>query len=203
MRRTETNRGALGLLVVLLILTLPRSAASLPPPQPWTESALHLKILMRALTYEHSLAQRTKRFFRVGVLYDPDDERSRHAATTVILLLKEQARRLTFLQRQLVVVSVPLQENGRLEGALQLDLSALYLSTNIDDTDIKRVVEITRRLKIISMTGVRPYIDLGVTLAVVLRHERPQIIINFPASQAEGARFSSQLLQLAEVIGKR
>jgi hypothetical protein len=44
------------------------------------------------------------------------------------------------------------------------------------------------------------YVGAGCAVGIGTEGEKPLIIINLPAAKAEGADFSSQLLQLAKVI---
>ena len=197
--------GALLALVCGLVLLAPERAAS---PQvareSWTQSDMHVTVLMRALTYDHRLRREAKETLRVGVLFDARDAPSVLASAAVLRLFEAQADRMTFLRRRVVVIAIPLAaDDARLERALDLDLDALYLTPGMARNDIVRVTTVTRRLDVISMAAAESYVFLGVSLAAVLKEGRPHILVNYPAGVEEGAEFSTQLLQLAEVIGRK
>ena len=190
------------LLATVLLLCFAAGPAHAEEP-PWPHTALHIQILMRALTYEHNLHRLVSDEVRVGVVFDPSRPLSVDGGAAVVRLLEEEARKRTFLKRRVVVVGVPLPAGEeRLTRILGAGFAAVYLTPSLTAKDVQRIVHATRKLKVITMTGVGRYIWSGVTLGVVLRKGRPRILLNYPASLQEGANFSAQLLQLAEVIGR-
>lgn len=62
--------------------------------------------------------------------------------------------------------------------------------------DIRRI---TRARRILSISNERA-LRAGLSVAVVPRQERDEILINLEASRAEGVRFAAGLLQLAKII---
>jgi hypothetical protein len=66
--------------------------------------------------------------------------------------------------------------------------------------DVTKISNLSKKLKILTLTGVNEYIDFGLSITIGVKGDKPQIIINLPSAKAEGADFSSQLLKLATVI---
>lgn len=203
-RRARARR--CGRLAAILLAIVAAAAIAAPPlPQadgPWTRSELHVKVLMSALTYERSLQHSDADILHIGVLFDPNNGDSLVASTGVISALERQAREMTFRGRPVIVSGIPLVDGSRMRKTIGAGIHVLYFSDGISGTKLAPIIKLTRELKIISMTGVEAHVRLGVTLGAVVREGRPHVLIHYGAAQAEGAEFSSQLLQLAEIIGR-
>ncbi len=203
MRRAGT-RSVLGVITIALLVRLAAPAAAEPPLSdgPWTRSELHIKVLMSALTYERSLQHADAEVLRIGVLFDPANADSLVASTAVITALEHQAKEMTFRDRPIIISGLPLSDTPRMRQAMQSRLDVIYLVDGLSRSKLRRVTTLTRELKVISITGVEAYVQRGATLAAVVRKGRPHILIHLGAAKAEGAEFSSQLLQLAEIVGR-
>jgi hypothetical protein len=66
--------------------------------------------------------------------------------------------------------------------------------------DIERVGGLLQTSRVLSYTGVPPYVDAGLALGIDLLANRPKIVVNLPVTRGVGMEFSSQLLKLARVI---
>ncbi len=196
-------RACVTLLVIVAGAALLKAGPRAPSPDmtPWVENGLHIKILMRALTYEQSLDRKAGTSIRVGVLYDPSSTDSVQASMTAIALFQAQARTMTFKERRILVVGVPIQrDDARLMEDLAADLKVAYLTPGLAQQTVERVVAATRTLGVISMSALRDHVRWGVALGVALQAGKPRILVNLAAARLEGAEFSSQLLQLADLI---
>ncbi len=67
--------------------------------------------------------------------------------------------------------------------------------------DIEAIAKIARARHIRTNTGVTKYVEDGLGVAIDIRDDHPLIVINLHASQAEGASFPAQLLELARLTG--
>lgn len=187
-------------LTLALALCASRAPAAHADEGSWTSSALHLKIVMRAIAYDHNLRKQEAIPLRVGVLYDPRSRPSEAHALAIVERMREQARDMTLKRRTVYVDMVRLEEDARLRATLSLGLSILYLVPGLELADVRRVIRVTRDLDVITACGVEAYVYAGVSIGSILRGESPKILINLAASRLEGADLSSQLLQLAEIV---
>ena len=80
------------------------------------------------------------------------------------------------------------------------DLDMVYV-TPLRAIDIAEIGRISRYQRFRTITGVPEYVDLGLAVGIGIRHDRPMIIVNLEQARAEGAVFSSQLLELARIVG--
>ena len=67
---------------------------------------------------------------------------------------------------------------------------------------MEKITNLSRDKKILTLTGVPDYVDSGLTVGIGTKGRKPRIIINLLAAKAEGADFSSGLLNLAKVVKK-
>ncbi len=75
----------------------------------------------------------------------------------------------------------------------------LYI-TPLRAVDIADITKFSQRQNMITLTGVPDYLRNGVSVAIDTKGNKPEIMINLPATKAEGSDFSSQLLKLSTII---
>jgi len=179
--------------LMLCLLADPSPAQEMPVPVD-----LQLSLFLKIVTFNRSLKPQPDGKLRLGVVYQ--------GLFRASLLTREQieagCRDLADKDGAgLLIEVVPLDIHGRkIEEVLvagQVDL--LYIAP-LRAYDIGEICRLTRRMRILSLTGVPEYSSLGVAVAIGKRKDMPQIIINLPAARAEGADFSSQLLKLARIV---
>ena len=65
---------------------------------------------------------------------------------------------------------------------------------------LSTITEITRGAKILTITGVEPYVKGGLSMGLLLVNDAAEIAINMPASQKEGCEWEGSLLQVCRLI---
>lgn len=166
----------------------------------WVGSPLHSKILLRALSYDRSLQGDELGPLRIGVLTVEGDEASAAQGVALGETLREYADLHTFWGRSILVEDIPVALSADEAVPLPDGIDALYLVPGLSDRDLEWVLADTRSREIVTLCAVEWYVRYGVSLAVTVHEDRPQILINLGSSRAEGADFSAQLLQLAVVL---
>jgi hypothetical protein len=68
------------------------------------------------------------------------------------------------------------------------------------DLQIESVRTICAKNSIVSLTGVAEYVNEGVAVGIGIKNKRPKILINLHSAIHSGADFSSELLNLAQVL---
>jgi hypothetical protein len=66
--------------------------------------------------------------------------------------------------------------------------------------DIAIVADAARAARVTTFTGTPRYLSEGLAVSVRYQGERPKLLINVDAARLEGAEFSAELLQLAQVM---
>jgi hypothetical protein len=160
---------------------------------------VQIPLLLKILNFDRSLAVEGQRDLVVGVLYQAGYRTSAQVA--------EQVRRILLDQPQqgvgawtIHVVSIDLDKAADLDSALaQQHLMVLYVSP-LRAASLRKISGATRARQVTTLTGVPNYVEDGLAIGIDLQDERPQIIMNLSASKAEGADFTSQLLQLVRLV---
>jgi hypothetical protein len=104
---------------------------------------------------------------------------------------------------KLPIRCIPLEvSSGELlrKGLTEVDATVIYV-TPLRSVDIAEIVRICRTRGLRSVTGVPEYVDDGIAVGIGERRDRPLVIINLQGARAEGSDFSSQLLNLARIVG--
>lgn len=73
--------------------------------------------------------------------------------------------------------------------------------TPLRSVDVAEIARISRSRGLRTVTGVPEYVEEGIAVGIGERKARPLIIINLRGARAEGSDFSSQLLNLARIVG--
>jgi hypothetical protein len=158
-----------------------------------------MPVLLKALQFDRTLYSRARTEIVLGVAYQ---SRFRESARTRDAVLRSMAG-----PPVPEVIGIPVRCVALdLSSATPLDslvarerLDLLYVAP-LRAYDLGRLIKVTHEQGLTSMTGVPEYCRAGIALAVGLRHERPEIMVNLAAARAEGAEFSARLLRLARVI---
>ena len=155
-----------------------------------------MPLFLKILSYDKNLPERGDEIV-IGVLYQ---ERFRQS-----LLAKEE---LMTVMKQFKAVSghpirlVPLPLDERTSLAAMLDdprINVFYVSP-LRAFDIEAITDVSRDRAIVTLTGMPAYLDAGLSVSLDVKGGKPQILINLPASEAEGVDFHSQLLKVAKVM---
>lgn len=82
------------------------------------------------------------------------------------------------------------------------DVQVIYVAP-LRGFDVARITRLARSRHLRTVTGVPEYVSQGVALGLMVRKDRPLILVNLDAARAEGSEFSSQLLKLTRIVGGR
>ena len=183
-------------LAALLTVSATRAAAQ----DPEVPVDLQVRLLYKIVSFDRNLGARTAGDPLVfAILY----QKGFRASSTTRLQVDDAARGESHgLNRPVRWVTIELEETPDLGSALRSNAVDILYVTPLRGTDIRRIVEATRANQVTSFAGVPSYLERGLAVAVGLERGRPRILINLTAARAEGADFSSQLLQMATVVGE-
>ncbi len=199
-----TSRSAAGLVTGLLILVLAglsaRPAAAQDTPVPMD---MQIQIMVKILNFDRKLPERLGDRLTVGVLYQGRYRTSANVGGEVCRTFMglPQSALGALESLQITCVGLDLDQVSDLAATLKRErIQVLYVSPlraySLDD-----VVAVTRAADITTLTGVPRYVETGCAIGVDMKGDRPEIVINLPASRAEGAELNAQVLKLARVVG--
>ena len=184
--------------LLLLLALLTPAAPTLAEPS--AAEARTVLLLTRALGYDRMLRRRAGDVVVVGVL---EDARHPEQAARSRELREYLASRdgLTVRGLPLDCVPVPVDPSRPLSAALsRLEVDVLLLVAPPDDWDLPAIFETTSASGILTMSTDPQVVRDGASLGAAAEGSRIRLIVNLSASRREGASFSTDLLQLAEVI---
>jgi len=189
-------KGLAARLFVALSLLMPSIAAAQEMPVRVRDQ---FPILLKALTFDRSLSTRCADTLVIGILYQSRFRQSEDAKKEFMSIGQEIA---SSRAEEIPVRFVPIDLSlGTILHAeiLAHRVNTLYV-TPLRGTDLKRVIEATRKSKVLTLTGISAYVDSGLSIGVESKDRQPSLVINRRAYRAEGADLDSQLLEIARII---
>ena len=183
--------------MLLIVSGIPLSAVHAPEMEVPMEVQFHL--FLKMATFDRNLVSRVGDHVVIAVLYQSRYRPSLDAKDEFLKVMSESP--VTLIDGiPLSGVSVDLHETADLGQLLRdSEADAVYIAP-LRAFEVDRITEVTRRLHIMSLSGITLYVEQGVSAGVGVRGERPEIVINLTGARAEGIDFSSRLLNLARVI---
>lgn len=156
-------------------------------------------ILVKILSFDRSLAEHPGEPLRIGVLYQPRVRTSRVVFEAFRDALGNAERTLV-AGRVIQVVPIAVENEADVRSQLSVaPIQVLYV-TPLRAVPVSAIVELTRRRSIVSFSGVRSYVNEGISVGLHSRGQKPEIVINIAANRAEGADFGAQLLKMARIV---
>ncbi len=160
---------------------------------------LQAKLLLKILTFDRNLETRADSAVVVGIIYQPGCRQSEKARSELSLALDEYSEKKV---KGLPFSYVTLRYLSWLDLAAKVrseNISVLYV-TSCDSAHLEEIIKVARENGVLTASSEKSHVEKGISLAVGLKGNKPQITINLSSAKAEGCDFSSQFLQLAEVV---
>ena len=154
-------------------------------------------VLARALAYDRNLPDRAGATVGIGVLYKTGDHEDSAKKAY------ESFSALGGVKVGGLPVEITLVEwhdaDTLINGIESGGIDALYVCAGLTD-QVEAIKQVSRAKRVLTLASQRSYVEAGMTLGVFENAGEPKLAVNLPASKAEGASFSAELLRLAEVI---
>lgn len=156
--------------------------------------------LMRILAYDRNLKTRASgKAAPVFILYLEGNQASETMQSDVSNALEDLAASVTVAELHVSVLSVPYSSVSDLEAKIMAKRPvAMFVCTGLADA-VPAVSAVTRRRSVLTLTLTTAYLKTGLSIGFQRGDDRVNILINLPASRAEGADLDAALLRLAEV----
>lgn len=160
---------------------------------------LQISIFLKILTYDRALHTRAPSGVRIGIVYNlqKESKRAKDELTEFLQGLSDK----TVSELPLTFTCVEFVSGGQLEEFVRSDsVNVLYITPG-QDKNISAIVKVSRAQKILTFAGTSQYVEKGLSVGLELVQDKARVLINLPASKAEGTNFQAGLLKLARVIG--
>ncbi|MDX1546152.1 MAG: YfiR family protein [Rhodothermales bacterium] len=180
---------------ILLALAVLGGGTAGPDPRMPLLVRDQVPLFLKILSYDKNLAARGDAVV-LGVLYQ---ERFRGSMLVKDDVLAAAARFDAVGGRPVRAVPIPIDGTRDLEAALaEQGVNVIYV-TPLRAYDVAAIARAAQARQALTLTGVPAYLGAGLAVSLDVKAGKPQILINLPASEAEGADFHSQLLRVAAV----
>ena len=156
-------------------------------------------ILLKALTYDHNLKTRCTGGLRIGVVGLAGNDTSMSiAGETYNEINSKRDKKVSGLS--ISAIQITASSAADITSAVtDSKLNNLYFATGLEPM-IEGVLKLSRKRKILTMSGESGHSQSGVAIIVVMRDKKPKILVNTEAASQQGAALDARLLRLAEVI---
>src|SRR5580765_4541518 len=184
----------IGVLAVLLGGSSARAQEMAAP------AAIQVTLLFKILTFDRRMGTRPPgQVIVIAVVFQSGYRASLVAKNQVVEAL-EAMEHSTISGHPVRWVAVELKDGDQLRLALIHERTDVVYVTPLRGVELDPIVRTARASSMTTFTGVPLYVEQGLALGVGIVRERPQIIVNLPATRAEGSDFTSQLLRVSRVI---
>lgn len=161
--------------------------------------ALQAQLLINVLSFDRALPERAGAELVVGVVIQRRYRPSLESGEDMLAAFAGAAVG-NLLGLPMRVVAVELGSDSDLgEEIARLGVDVIYV-TPLRALAIERIATATRAHKVRSLSADPETVRRGVAIGLGMRDDRPEILINLGAAQAEGADLSAQLLRVARIV---
>lgn len=156
-------------------------------------------IFMKILECNRGFETHDDSVFTFGIIYQSGNKKSLNTHDELMGIISKSPR-IIINKIPVKFIAIDLSHNTDLAGALTaLKIDIVYV-TPLRACNIEDLSAIFAVHKILTFTGVPSYLESGLAVSIANHGGKPQIVINLPASKAEGVNFSSQILKLARIM---
>jgi len=161
---------------------------------------VQIPLLFKILTFDRRLGTRPPgKVIVIAVVFQTGFRSSLVARNQIVDALKAM-QDSTISGHPVHWVAVEWKDGEQLRLALIHERTDVVYLTPVRGVELDPITRTARAGGMTTFTGVPLYVEQGLALSVGIVRERPQIIVNLPATRAEGSDFTSQLLRLCRVI---
>lgn len=156
-----------------------------------------ITLLARIIQFDRSFEARSDDGLVVGILFRPDLPGSVAVKDRIATMVRDGGI-LDAVGRKPIVV--PVEMSSSLGATLHsTGIDVLYVAP-LEGPDLAGLPAETRRLQILTCSGVPGYVSQGLAVGLGLDDGAPRILINTSAARAEGSDFRPGLLKMAQIV---
>lgn len=160
---------------------------------------LQVSLFLKSLSFDRTLRDRAGEELKIGILYLPKVPDSEETKDNLSAILRGYANK-NVDGLPITYDLIEYSSFDKLEEEIASDDVDLLYITPGNSFNLDAISKVTQKLKILTVTGIVEYVDKVISLGIGLKGGKPQIVVNFASSKAEGADFDARFLKLAKVI---
>ena len=154
-------------------------------------ASLQVALFYKIFDFDRNLTEGSGQKVVIGIFYNPNNSRSSLANEEI----KEDFSQLS--DRKIAGKSIVIKEITAVEQLHNINI--LYVTPG-NDSSISKIVKQCYKDKTLGISGVKEYVQEGLAIAIGVEDQKPRIIINKTSVELSGAKLSSKLLALAQII---
>jgi len=160
---------------------------------------MQVPIFLKILAFDRHLKEKAGDEVVLCVLYQQKYMRSNMAKDEIVSEL-EKLGDLRIQGLPVRYVALNFKDRGSLEKAVdEMGIDVFYV-TPLRAVELSEITAVARKKKVLTFSTIPEYVESGLSVGLGVRGEKPRIVVNLRAAEAEGAAFSSRLLRLAHTI---
>ncbi len=197
--RVSTSLNSLSLPALLMIVCL------ISPGDGFSQGvevpiSIQCQLFSRVLLFDFKLTARAGDTLVIGIVFQSSNRVSELAKEQCEGNFNEIARK-PIQGLPLVIRPIDLSLNEKLDSQVVANQADIILVTPLRAYPIEKVTAISRAYKRLTLSTVTDYVEAGLSIGIDMKNEKPEIVVNLPASRLEGAELSAKLLKLCRVVG--
>ena len=187
------------------LLCIALSVAAWPPPPAARAAELSPRplalMLLRILAYDRNLKTRSGgKQAPIVVLYQEGNQASETMQTDLANALEDLSSSVSVSGLRVKVNAVAYSSAADLDGKLAAERpAALFVCTGLASA-LPQIVAMSRKRSVLSFTINSEFLKAGLSIGFGRGEDRVNIVVNLPATRAEGADLDAALLRVAEVM---
>ena len=191
-------RASLAAAFLLAVVPAPAAARSAAESMPVPVS-LQIPLILKILTYDRNLEARAPGELRIGIVIAPRDPASARVREEVTGVFESLADK-TVKRLRLRTVVLEYGSAAQMEGAMRsAGVDVLYVAPG-NGANVEELARLAQAQRIVTTTGVPAYVPQGIAVGIGVQQDRPQILINLPASRSAGSEFDASLLRIVKIV---
>jgi len=162
---------------------------------------IQMSLFGKILTFDKSLDSKIQnnKTINICILYQSKNRNSLNLRNEVLENISDKQLDKV-IGGKTNILSFDIEDYDSFEKYFKNKSIDIVIITSLKAVKIESIATFCQINKIMSFSLIPEYIDNGISVAIDIKGEKPQIVINLNSAQKEGVNFSSQLLKLSKIV---
>ena len=156
-------------------------------------ATVQLRLFAKIWMFDRSIPENGQ--IVMAVLYQPDFRASDEAKKQLAEAVRADGSRIR-------CIPVAVDDAARIASQLEHVKADVFYVTEIRGLNVLDVTRFSRLHHVKTITVTPGYVESGIAIGLSVRNDKPVIIINLSAANAEGSDLTAQLLSVSTVINR-
>jgi len=163
---------------------------------------VHIKLLTKVMAMDKNFNLESGRDnVKIGIIFSGKNRNSVKVKNEVLTLIKKSQLKVKDIEIDFIELNLGSYKS--IEDMIKLnELEGIFI-TPLRGYDINEITRICKKYKVISFTNDIEFTEHGVSITFDIADKKTKILINIDSAEAEGAKFSSNLLKIVEIVDKK